>query len=168
MKDDMKCKVCFGKNKLDRDCDIAIPPCQHCKGTGIEPDNQDEIRKAFEKFYVVDDYLFKYSDKDNYYHSDRKNLIDDTTTLNRILHGYRNGYKSRDKEVIQLGKDKIVLRDRIDELEPECDLLNKEVSELKAKLKVAEDALEEIKDCYTGMDAMTEISIEALQTIRGE
>jgi hypothetical protein len=50
----MKCEKCFGKNKEDRQCDIAIPPCPNCKGTGEQP-KEEVIKPCQHLLNTIDD-----------------------------------------------------------------------------------------------------------------
>lgn len=64
----------------------------------------DKIREEFEKDFNIDS-IYEYDGKwyttDNLKKATEVQKVD-CTTLNRILHGYRKGYKSRDEEITRL------------------------------------------------------------------
>lgn len=54
----------------------------------------DKLRESFEKDFQIDGHVFYYGE-DGYYHTDNKKFKMGAVTLNRILYGYRKGYKKR-------------------------------------------------------------------------
>jgi len=99
----------------------------------------DKIREEFEKDFSID-CVYKYDGKsypcenlENPAHDQKV----DVTTLNRILHGYRSGHKSRDKEVRELKAFKKIYY-------PLLESENKKAEQLEAEIKKLRDALEEI------------------------
>lgn len=50
----IKCPKCFGKNKEDRECDPAIPPCSECKGTGTIPEgvSKHTVERVIQDLYI--------------------------------------------------------------------------------------------------------------------
>jgi hypothetical protein len=103
--------------------------------------NDEKIREAFEASYTISDLLKKRSDG---------HYINSTTAT--AYYDFYTGYKSRDKEITELRKQKTNI----------C--LSR--AELENKLKVAREAFDFIiRECSYSADAMYDVAEKALKEL---